>query len=201
MDKTKKEKIAIFRYGVIFPLIDSNNGWGDKEKLLNDIVEKEWNIPYTDKTYLCRATVINWLGKYRDGGQKIESLYPKDRLDRGFSRSLSPEVIDALVKLRMDCPKLTIQRLIEKSRASKIFPPGKTPSDSTIYRLLKKHSPKKSKTKEDMKEAEEEIPDECGKLFSLSICKKTSSRKGISGFSRSRNCWILYSKLGIFCPA
>lgn len=143
MDEKKREKIALFRYGVISPLIDSHLEWGDRERILKNISEKEWDIPYSDKMYLSKTTVINWYNQYRDGGGNIESLYPKKRKDKGKTRIISPEIMDNLIKLRRDNPRLSTKRLIEKSRRSNIFPSDLNPSDSTIYRLLKQYKPNK----------------------------------------------------------
>jgi hypothetical protein len=47
MDREKKEKIAVFRFGVIFPLVekDLHQYWGEKERILRELVSKEWEIP------------------------------------------------------------------------------------------------------------------------------------------------------------
>ncbi|MDA3938908.1 MAG: hypothetical protein PF693_06330 [Spirochaetia bacterium] len=49
MDSEKKEKIAIFRFGVIFPLVECNvhEHWGEKESILKELVSKEWDNPWT----------------------------------------------------------------------------------------------------------------------------------------------------------
>jgi hypothetical protein len=43
----EKEKIAVFRFGVIFPLVekDLHQYWGEKERILRELVSKEWEIP------------------------------------------------------------------------------------------------------------------------------------------------------------
>lgn len=156
MDEKKREKVALFRYGVISPLIDSHLEWGDRESILKEISEKEWDIPFSDKMYLSKTTVINWYKQYRDGGGNIEALYPKKRRDKGKARVISPDIIDALVQLRKDNPKLTTRRLIAKSRRSNIFPSGSNPSDSTIYRLLKQYKPNK-RAREDRRKFEVEM--------------------------------------------
>lgn len=106
MNKEKQEKVAIFRFGVIFPLIekDLREHWGEKERILRELVDKEWEIPFSKKTYISRATILNWIKRYEDGGRKIEALYPQGRGDKGRMRSLSDEQIDGLIRLRNENP-------------------------------------------------------------------------------------------------
>ena len=75
MEHEKKEKIAVFRFGVIFPLLDVNREqWGAKERIIQQVIQKSWEIPFSQRTYISRATVLNWLRRYREGGEKIEAL-------------------------------------------------------------------------------------------------------------------------------
>jgi hypothetical protein len=57
MDREKKEKIAVFRFGVIFPLVekDLHQYWGEKERILRELVSKEWEIPFSTRTYISKA--------------------------------------------------------------------------------------------------------------------------------------------------
>lgn len=156
MDREKQEKIAVFRFGVIFPLVerDLHEYWGEKERIIRELVSKEWEIPYSNRNYISKATILNWVKRYEDGGRKIEALFPEGRGDRGRMRSISDEQIDALVKLRKENPKLSTPRLVEKAVALGVFPPGKEVSMASIYRLLKLHKLKRQKTVSDMRKFE-----------------------------------------------
>ena len=109
MDREKQEKVAVFRFGVIFPLVekDLHQYWGEKERILRELVSKEWEIPYSKRNYISKATILNWVKRYEDGGRKIEALFPETRGDRGRMRSISDEQIDALMVLRKKNPKLS----------------------------------------------------------------------------------------------
>lgn len=156
MDKEKKEKIAIFRFGVLFPLVECNSRkyWGEKEKILKELSSREWEIPYSQRSYLSRATILNWYRHYEQGGRKIEALFPRGRDDRGRSRSVNDETLDALVRMRKENPRLTVPRLMEKARAAGLFPPGKEVSLATVYRLMKIHQVDSKKKKADMRKFE-----------------------------------------------
>lgn len=156
MDREKKEKIAIFRFGVIFPLVekDLSEYWGEKERILKELTCKEWEIPFSKRSYISKATILNWLKKYETGGRKIEALFPGDRGDRGRMRSIDNDMLDALVQLRKTNPRLSVPRLVAKAQRENIIPPGKMVSMASIYRLMKLHKIAAKKKKEDMRKFE-----------------------------------------------
>lgn len=156
MDREKQEKIAVFRFGVIFPLVekDLHEYWGAKERILKELVSKEWEIPYSKRTYISKATILNWVKRYEDGGRKIEALFPESRGDRGRMRSISDEQIDALMRLRSENPRISTPRLVEKAQGAGVFPPGTEVSIASIYRLLKIRKAKRQKSEQDMRKFE-----------------------------------------------
>jgi transposase InsO family protein len=156
MDREKKEKIAIFRFGVIFPLVekDLREYWGEKERILKELTCKEWEIPFSKRSYISKATILNWLKRYETGGRKIEALFPGDRGDRGRMRSIDNDMLDALVQLRKTNPRLSVPRLVAKAQRENILPPVKMVSMASIYRLMKLHKIADRKKKEDMRKFE-----------------------------------------------
>jgi len=154
MDKEKKEKIAVFRFGVIFPLIDpTNTNWGAKEATLRMLCEKEWEIPYSERRYISRATILNWLKKYTEGGSKIEALFPADREDKGVPRAIDEEVLSELITLQKENLDLTIPALLKKARRQKIITNEKV-STQTLYRLIKQHGEAKPRRTADLRKFE-----------------------------------------------
>jgi putative transposase len=80
----QKEQIAIFRFGVIFPLLDKKGlAWGERKKILQQLSQRQWEIPFSDRTTIGGPTILNWVRRYREGGEKIEALFPSDRSDCG----------------------------------------------------------------------------------------------------------------------
>jgi len=156
MDQEKQEKIAVFRFGVIFPLVerDLRDYWGEKERIIRELVSKEWEIPFSNRNYISKATILNWVKRYEDGGRKIEALFPESRGDRGRMRSITDEQIDALVALRKENPKLSTPRLVEKAKADGVFPVGNEVSMASIYRLMKLHKVKRQKAAQDRRKFE-----------------------------------------------
>jgi len=156
MNGEQKEKVAIFRFGVIFPLVEKNihEYWGEKERILRELVSKEWEIPCSSRTYISKATVLSWVKRYENGGRKIEALYPENRGDKGRMRSISDEQIDVLMRLRNENPKLSTPRLVERARDAGVFPPGSEVSMASIYRLMKNRKTKRQKIDQDMRKFE-----------------------------------------------
>jgi putative transposase len=156
MDNEQKEKIAVFRFGVIFPLIekDLHDYWGEKERILRDLVSKEWEIPFSKRTFISKATILNWVRRYEEGGRKIEALFPEARGDRGRMRCIDDERLDALIQFRKKNPKLSTPRLVERAKAEGVIPPGKEISMASLYRLMKLHKLKNEKTMTDRRKFE-----------------------------------------------
>jgi putative transposase len=162
MDREKKEKIAVFRFGVIFPLVekDLHQYWGEKERILRELVSKEWEIPFSTRTYISKATILAWVKRYEDGGRKIEALFPERRGDKGRMRSITDEQIDALMQLRNEHPKLSTPRLVEIAQGNGVFPAGKEVSMASIYRLMKIRKAQRVKVESDMRKFEVQMPND-----------------------------------------
>jgi putative transposase len=162
MDREKKEKIAVFRFGVIFPLVekDLHQYWGEKERILRELVSKEWEIPFSNRTYISKATILAWVKRYEDGGRKIEALFPESRGDKGRMRSITDEQIDALMQLRDEHPKLSTPRLVEIAQGNGVFPAGKEVSMASIYRLMKLRKAQRVKVESDMRKFEVQMPND-----------------------------------------
>jgi hypothetical protein len=103
----RKKKSPCSASGVIFPLVekDLHQYWGEKERILRELVSKEWEIPFSTRTYISKATILAWVKRYEDGGRKIEALFPERRGDKGRMRSITDEQIDALMQLRNEHPQ------------------------------------------------------------------------------------------------
>src|SRR3989304_10295558 len=100
MNKEKKEKIALFRFGVISRLLWVKEDERQQEVLLREITSTAWEIPFSNRTALGRSTVLEWLKTYRDSGNKIESLGPQQRSDKGKAPSLDQETEQTLIGLK-----------------------------------------------------------------------------------------------------
>ena len=58
MDKEKKEKIALFRFGVISRLLWVKEDERQQEALLREMTSRAWELPFSNRTALGRSTVL-----------------------------------------------------------------------------------------------------------------------------------------------
>ncbi|MCF7939584.1 MAG: DDE-type integrase/transposase/recombinase [Spirochaetales bacterium] len=160
MDREKREAIAAFRFGVIYPLLDIEKGErGRKEEVLREISEKRWNIPYSKRSYISRATVLLWLKKYEQSGKKIESLHPAARSDNGGCRIMEPESELAFINLRKQFPKVSMPVFVGLAKERGVLPPDFDASLQSLYRIVKRHGLGKSaRGREDRRKFEVEMP-------------------------------------------
>ncbi len=58
MKEHLREQIALFRFGVIAPLVNRKRlSWGEREALVRQIVNRAWQIPGSLRSSIGRATV------------------------------------------------------------------------------------------------------------------------------------------------
>ena len=134
MEESQREKMALFRYGVIRDLISRPLGPGEKEHLLLEIASREWSIPGSSRRQIGRSTARDWLTLYELHG--FEGLKPAQRCDVGTSRTLSAPIQELLLELRAARPRASVDSLIRAVQLSQ--KPGETVRlpRSTIYRFL-----------------------------------------------------------------
>ena len=103
---------------------------------MRSLSEKEWEIPYSDRRYISRATILNWLKKYTEGGSKIEALFPAGRKDKGVPRSIDDEVLISFIALQKENMDLTIPALIKKAREKRIITNERLFPDAQVAALI-----------------------------------------------------------------
>jgi hypothetical protein len=84
MEEDRKQKIAMFRFGVISGILSvKETEKGKREERIREAASKEWDIPYSERSYVGRSTLRDWLKRYGESRGNIESLFPHGRSDRG----------------------------------------------------------------------------------------------------------------------
>lgn len=152
MENEFNQKIALFRYELIIPVV--NRTYPDPSALQYYKRITSSPLLYPDGTHkmIAAQTVRYWYDKYRHGGFK--ALYPKSRSDKGSSRVMTEEIKNKITYLKTSNPRMTATsiylRLIEDGDISK-----KDTSLSTITRFVSK-IPVHKTTVEDMRAFEME---------------------------------------------
>jgi transposase InsO family protein len=103
MAKNKSEEIALFRYGIIAPVIH-NQGVGQM-KYFRKLSSKELDVPHLGKKRYEVATFKSWLHRYRKTG--FEGLYPQTRSDKGVAKKIGDDLAEAIKEKLSDYPSLS----------------------------------------------------------------------------------------------
>ncbi len=163
MDQELRQKLSLFRFTLISQLV-SRKGMsrGEQEAILRDITAKDWDIPGSPRSSIARSTVLRWVALYEKSGNRIESLEPQPRKDRGTSRALGAELEAALVTLRKEQSAVSLPVFVKLARSRKILDAtGKGPSKDSLYRLFKRHGLEKdTRIPEDRRRFETEMPND-----------------------------------------
>lgn len=132
MNEQTREKVALFRYALIAPLL---NDLPDRKAYLAEVSTKMHNVPHYGEKRFSPKTIQEWLLNYRRHG--FDGLKPGLRSDRGKSRTMSEEQQNHLIALRKELAFLPLtvfyDRLIEQGE---ILP--SEISYSTLHRFMKK---------------------------------------------------------------
>ncbi len=132
----KAEKLALFRYGLVAPLVLETLPRGELTRRAQEVAARHYDIPDSKRISVSVDTLLDWAHRYRTGG--FEALAPKLRQDRGQSRALSPQLADLIERLKRENPHRTGTTLLRELALSS---GGNSPgvSASTLYRFLKQH--------------------------------------------------------------
>jgi len=140
MDEEKKKRIAEFRFGVIADLVGHRRlSWGERGQLLEEKASQHWEIPYSSRTRISSATILNWCRRYVSSGRKLSSLYPVERSDKGSFRSLDSETVATLINLKKEFQRASVPAILRKARVRKLLPTDFKVTSATLYRLFREH--------------------------------------------------------------
>jgi transposase InsO family protein len=130
----KAEKLALFRYGLIAPLVLEALPRGELTRRAQEIAARHYDIPDSKRTTVSVDTLLHWAVRYRNGG--FEALAPKPRQDRGQSRAITPQLASLIERLKRENPHRTGTTLLRELALS-AGQEAPALSASTIYRFLK----------------------------------------------------------------
>jgi putative transposase len=132
MPDDKAEKIALFRYGLIAPLVLETLPRGELTRRAQQIASRLYDIPHSTRRQVSVDTLLDWTLHYRRNG--LSALMPKPREDRGQMRAI-PDATAALIeRLKRESPHRTGMALL--NHLSLTGDPSAI-SPSTLYRFLR----------------------------------------------------------------
>src|SRR5881296_75398 len=77
----KAEKTALFRFGLIAPLVLETLPRGELTRRAQEIAARLYDIPHSARRQVSVDTLLDWSLRYRRNG--LAALSPKPRQDRG----------------------------------------------------------------------------------------------------------------------
>lgn len=130
----KAEKLALFRYGLIAPLVLEPLARGELTRRAEEIASRHYDIPNSKRRTVCVDTLLHWAVRYRQGG--FPALAPKPRQDRGQSRAITPQLASLIERLKRENPHRTGATLLRELALSSKQDESPV-SASSLYRFLK----------------------------------------------------------------
>src|SRR5437867_2105871 len=130
----KAEKLALFRYGLIAPLVLEPLARGELTRPAERTAPRHYDIPASKRRAISVDTLLDWAARYRHGG--FEALAPKPRQDRGQSRTITPPLASLIERLKRENPHRTGTTLLRELALSS-GQDAPAISASTLYRFLK----------------------------------------------------------------
>ena len=104
----KAEKVALFRYGLIAPLVLETLPRGELTRRAQQIAARLYDIPHSARRQVSVDTLLDWTLRYRRNG--LAALSPQPRQDRGQARVVAPEVATLIERLKRENPHRTAAR-------------------------------------------------------------------------------------------
>lgn len=129
---SKNETIAMFRYGLIAPLVLETLPRGELTRRAQDIASRLYDFPFSTRRQVSVDTLLDWALRYRRDG--LAALAPKARLDRGKTRVIPDSTAALIERLKRDNPGRTGVALLEQLA---VEGGQATLSRSTLYRFLR----------------------------------------------------------------
>jgi putative transposase len=136
MNDEQRQDIALFRYGLIAPVLHGTHA-GRAADYFRLATAEKLDVPHVGPVRLKPDTLKGWLADFRARG--LDGLMPKPRADLGTSRVITPEQEARLRTLLVAHPQLSAtlvwQRLVDEGVIT-----DSSPSDTSIRRFIRAHA-------------------------------------------------------------
>jgi putative transposase len=137
MNDEQKKEIALFRYGLIHPLLQESLSRQEKTVIRRQILQTEHNIPYSGCKKIDERTLRKYCQWYREGG--FEGLIPGYRSDKGQVKAITEENLLKALQCKKEVPERSVRQIIHIMELEGIVQPGEI-KRSTLSRLIKQYA-------------------------------------------------------------
>ncbi len=129
----RRRAIALFRHAVIADLEFEELPRGELSSRIAALATRTFRTPSGDERRFTERTLWSWWSAYKGGG--LERLLPKERSDRGISKAITPELLEAAVAARKEIPSRSTSTVIDRLERQGLVEAGKL-RRSTLDRHL-----------------------------------------------------------------
>lgn len=113
MNDEERQKIALFRYGIIAPAVSGNfNESLSLKGFFRDAANKSYTNPRGEDTRVTASTIERWFYSYKNEG--FDALIPKRRTDTGMCRKLDSDLCEQITFLKKEYPRLPATLIHQK---------------------------------------------------------------------------------------
>lgn len=134
MDDDVRRAIALFRFGVLGPLVSARLEHGDRAAYFAEAAARSHIMPPDGRIVrLSPRTIEAWFYLYKRGG--FDALLPDTRADKGTSRAIPADVADLVVRAKREKPRRSIRRIIRMIERAGAVERGEL-AKATVHRLL-----------------------------------------------------------------
>lgn len=159
MDEATKQKIALFKYSLIAPLLTGTYAQPTAKAYIEAVCGKVYDVPYYGRREFSPSTVKEWLTDYRKHG--IEGLYPVRRSDCGSSRLLTEAARQYITQAKTVDPSKPVRIIFHEMVVKGIVTPDSV-SMSTVQRFISNHKLNRRKVEpKDRRAFSMEFPGDC----------------------------------------
>jgi transposase InsO family protein len=112
MDKLEENGMAMFRFGLIAPVINQTFNETSKTAYYRAVCKCALKLPDGREVMYSSCTLRYWEGLYRKGG--FAALKHKARSDKGYSRKITDKTARAIFAINKEFPKMNATMIYEK---------------------------------------------------------------------------------------
>lgn len=113
MNDETRQKIALFRYGIIAPVVSGTYDEGKSIKgFFRDAASKVYTNPSGEETKVSASTLERWYYAYNKGG--FDALIPMKRCDTGKSRKIDEDIMEQIRFLKKEYPRIPATLIHQK---------------------------------------------------------------------------------------
>jgi putative transposase len=129
----RRRHIALFRASILEEIDAEERSRGELSAQIAELATRAFEAPWGKERSFTERTLWSWWSLYKRGG--LLGLVPKLRKDKGISREITPEVLEASIQARKEVPSRSTKTIIDLLVRRQLVPRGSL-ARSTLDRHL-----------------------------------------------------------------